>query len=373
MDIRGKKGSSVCNTVFKCLKCNRLFNRKDIAPEDHVCGTTKCGNCKQWVFMSEHLCYMEPKFCKGGRCTQEIPCSDNPCYSCRTYTEDYIFFDLECSQNTGEHLINLAIAQDFQGNQYEFTNQKDFCEWLFRKEHKVYTFVAHNLKGYDGYFLLNWLVNNSLKPETIYSGNKIMMMKVRKFGIRFIDSLNFIPQPLKAFPKTFGLSELKKGYFPHYFNKPCYRDYVGPLPPKRHYGVNQMRSKERKEFSQWYDQKKAEGYVFDMRKELLEYCQSDVDILRRSCLQFRESFIKIANIDPFQYVTIASVCMAIFRNKFLKPDTIAVINNTERSEKASKASIVWLDYIRFLLHKGNLFSPPSKACCIFIPDRWVKG
>ena len=86
--------------------------------------------------MSEHLCYMKPKPCKGGRCTQEIPCSDNPCYSCRTYTEDYIFFDMECSQNTGEHLINLAIAQDFQGNQYEFTNQKDFCEWLFRKEHK---------------------------------------------------------------------------------------------------------------------------------------------------------------------------------------------------------------------------------------------
>ena len=55
LDIRGKKGPSVCNTVFKCLKCNRLFNRKDIAPEDHVCRTTKCSNCKQWVFMSEHM------------------------------------------------------------------------------------------------------------------------------------------------------------------------------------------------------------------------------------------------------------------------------------------------------------------------------
>ena len=162
-------------------------------------------------------------------------------------------------------------------------------------------------------------MNNSLKPETIYSGNKIMMMKVRKFGIRFIDSLNFIPQPLKAFTKTFGLSELKKGYFPHYFNKPCNRDYVGPLPPKRHYGVNQMRSKG------VFTVVRPKEKLFDMRKELIEYCQSDVDILRHSCLQFRESFIKIANIDPFQYATIASVCMAIFRDKFLKPDTIAVI------------------------------------------------
>ena len=52
-------------------------------------------------------------------------------------------------KNTGEHLINLAIAQDFQGNQYEFTSQKDFCDWVFRKEHIGYTFIAHNLKGYD--------------------------------------------------------------------------------------------------------------------------------------------------------------------------------------------------------------------------------
>ena len=106
-----------------------------------------------------------------------------------------------------------------------------------------------------------------------------------------------------------------------------------------------MRSKERKEFLRWYDQKKAEGYVFDMRKELIEYCQSDADILRCSCLQFRKSIIKITNMDPFQYVTIDSVCMAIFRDKFLKSDTIAVINNMERSENASKASIAWLDYM----------------------------
>ena len=46
LDIRGKKGPSVCNTVFKCLKCDELFNRTDIAPEDHVFGMTKCGNCK---------------------------------------------------------------------------------------------------------------------------------------------------------------------------------------------------------------------------------------------------------------------------------------------------------------------------------------
>ena len=32
---------------------------------------------------------------------------------------------------------------------------------------------------------------------------------------KFIDSYMFIQLPLASFPKTFGLTELKKGYFPH--------------------------------------------------------------------------------------------------------------------------------------------------------------
>ena len=39
--------------------------------------------------------------------------------------------------------------------------------------------------------------------------------------------------PLKSFPKTFGLGELKKGYFPHYFNKECHKNYVGCIPAKK--------------------------------------------------------------------------------------------------------------------------------------------
>ena len=50
-------------------------------------------------------------------------------------------------------------------------------------------------------------------------------MKINEYKIRFIDSINFVASALASFPKTFGLKELKKGYFPHYFNKPCNQDY----------------------------------------------------------------------------------------------------------------------------------------------------
>ncbi|GFS99061.1 DNA_pol_B_2 domain-containing protein [Trichonephila clavipes] len=40
----------------------------------------------------------------------------------------------------------------------------------------------------------------------------------------------------------------------------------------------------------------------------MKYCDSDVDILRRECLEMRKLFLKIADIDPFRYVTLA-VCV----------------------------------------------------------------
>ena len=78
-------------------------------------------------------------------------------------------------------------------------------------------------------------------------------MEIPKLSIRFIDSLNFLQMPLKSFPKTFGMEELKKGYFPHYLNKECNKNYVGPMPSKKHYGYNQMKPDERTKFLKSYD------------------------------------------------------------------------------------------------------------------------
>ena len=76
------------------------------------------------------------------------------------------------------------------------------------------------MKGYDGYFLLVYLIDQSMRPDKIiYNGSKIMYMTVeRGLHIRVIDSLNFLPMKLSALPKAFGINELKKGWFPHHFN-----------------------------------------------------------------------------------------------------------------------------------------------------------
>ena len=81
--------------------------------------------------------------------------------------------------------------------------------------------IAQNLKGYDGYFLLEYLIDNSMRPgKIIYNDSKIMYMTVeRGLHMQVLDSLNFLPMKLADLPKAFGLTELKKGWFLHYFNR----------------------------------------------------------------------------------------------------------------------------------------------------------
>jgi hypothetical protein len=177
-----------------------------------------------------------------------------------------------------------------------------------------------------------------------------MLLEVCK--IKIIDSHNFVASPLSAFPKTFGLNELKKGYFPHYFNTSENQNYIGPIPDASYYGFDTKTKTARKEFLKWHAVKVKENYVFEFQKEFLEYCDSDVDILRRGCLELRKQFLEIANIDPFQYITIAGVCMAIYRTKYLQPKTIAIIKENKK-EMYSKGSISWLNTFTNVQHALN--------------------
>ena len=58
-----------------------------------------------------------------------------------------------------------------------------FCKWLIHKQHKDFTVIAHNARGYDSYFIYDYLIANSHTPDpVIFSGSKIMYMKVPTGG-----------------------------------------------------------------------------------------------------------------------------------------------------------------------------------------------
>ena len=345
------KTDIVCDTVKKCLDCNRIITGKYVSC--HKCGYSEYNNCNKYVGKN-HRCFMKKIKAKGGYCmvSSKKPCKNNDsskkkdwCYSCRTYTEKYIFYDFEATQNTGTHVVNLSIAQDFEGKEYIHNSIDEFCKGFLNDKFKGYTFITHSSKGYDCYFTLKRLIDQGIKPYCIYNGAKIMFMEIPKLSIRFIDSLNILQMPLKSFPKTFGMNKLKKDYFPHYFNKECNQNYVGTMPSKKHYGYNQMKPDERSKFLNWCKERVSENYVFDFKNEILEYCRSAVDILKRGIMKLREDFIQLENINPLHYITIANICMVIYRSNYMSNKTIAIIPEYAKTDNFRKISIMWMNYV----------------------------
>ena len=327
-------GRSVCQTIGRCEKCGKTMDVRKIRDGRHECGK-KCRTCGLILTHqdTDHKCYM-----------QQLEQEEESSYN------QLLFFDFEATQEHGTHCPNLCVVHDEEREVALFQGEdtvKNFCEWLFTPEHKDCIVVAHNFQGYDGYFITEFLIDNAIHYDVIYRGAKNLSMTVSLFNIKFIDSINFIPMSLAKFPKTFGQDELCKGYFPHMFNKEENQNYVGPIPCQNDYGVNFMKPGEREAFMAWHDEQVANNYRYDFREEIIKYCRSDVDILRKCCLLYREMFRKETDIDPFnKALTIASYCQEVYRTNFLKKDTIAIFNHDRQLKiKQSIVAAKWLSYI----------------------------
>ena len=329
---------SICDTIHKCLKCKRSMDKRKF--KSHLCGK-KCPTCKVLLedIEAEHKCYMQkPK----------QPDDDNDDGD-GGYDQMY-FFDFECTQETGEHAPNFCVVQDEKGNEEIFKGDntvEDFCKWVFRKDHENCIFVAHNFKGYDSYFVQDYLNKNCVQFDLICTGAKIMCLRVPMFDIKFIDSYNFIPMALARFPETFDRNELRKGYFPHMFNRDDKQNYVGPIPEAHYYLPNTMKPEVRQEFLQWHAEQVENNYVFDFQKEMESYCRSDVDILRKCCLDFRDILQETTGVDPFEKcLTIASVCQLVYRTNYLVENTMGVFSNEHQLKtKTSNKAVKWLSWL----------------------------
>ena len=342
-------GRTVCQAVRKCPKCRKSMDVRKL--NKHPCVDNKeCPTCKAVLNPNDpnHKCYMQ----------QEQPKEES------SYKQ-LLFFDFECTQEHGIHEVNLCVVYDEEGEVEVFRGKntvKDFCKWLFTREHDKCIVIAHNFQGYDSYPILKQLNQNAIPYDVIYNGAKCVTLttktkqkrKLFQIEIKFIDSLNFIPMALARFPKTFGQDELCKGYFPHYFNKDENQDYVGPIPCQDDYGVNYMKPEAREKFMTWHQEQVDNNYVFDFRHEILKYCRSDVDILAECCKLYREMFKLVTSmdgnietgLDPFDSATtIASYCMEVYRTKFLQKDTIALLPQHQvLKRKQSHEALQWLSY-----------------------------
>ncbi|XP_073497547.1 uncharacterized protein [Phyllobates terribilis] len=331
--IQAKGGKVKCKLKACCEQCHHYYKEGS----HHECQDEKCRVCLDTIVkVEDHLCYMTP-------------------YKVQEVDDNYIVYDIECTQDNQKHIPNYIYAKTLDGEKsWEFKDSSclvDFVRFFADTKFKKYTFIAHNAGKYDSYFILRQLIREKLEVRLMAKGGKLICVTVVALKIRFIDSINFLPMKLSKLPQALGFAEVK-GFFPHFFNTDDNQNYVGSLPPIEKYGADYMMPQEKEEFLKWHEEQKKKNEVFDFQVELKKYCKQDVEILRQACICFRKRVMEMTRdaVDPFQCPTLASLCMAMYRFSFLPAKTIAILPNDRyhRTKKRfSTPAIQWLMYVSY--------------------------
>ena len=270
--------SSVCFRRRRCPNCRK----QEVGPqalERHQCYYVECRSCHEYVHGETHLCFIQrppkPQEKKRKRKRQGGPRAKRGAATAEPQTtpeeeeEDvddlsplHVFFDIEAMQPHEQHIANLIVAETEDDDQpIRFPGEyctRDFLEWLDTltlNDTRQVNVLAHNFQGYDGYFVVHQYHSDNRIVEQLRNGCKLL--EVKHDRIRFIDSLSFFQMPLSAFPKTFGLTELKKGYFPHKFNIPEHQTYVGIVPALDYYMPETMSPEGKQALEKWHQEQRA--------------------------------------------------------------------------------------------------------------------
>lgn len=331
----------MCAKYTKCVDCNYLYLRED----KHVCGHRKCHNCSLQVSLdTPHECYH-----------QRLEEDSLPKPSMK-----YLFYDYETYLDENNiHITAAIVAMDAESDQsFRFFSTKEFVSFFLTEKYKGYTLIAHNSGRYDFHFIKQEFIERGIETSDVCNGNTIFYSKVKDFNIRFVDSYRLIPIPLRAFPKSFGLTEVSKGYFPYRFLSAETRTYVGEIPGLEWFDFDCMKPHDREDALKWHASMK--GKEISIMDLCWEYCESDVLLLKQGCLSFRDIYMEQTGneVDPLQYITIASVCMTIYRRFHLPESTIGVI------EGVSEDTYYHHDMFRMLQNLGKIEDNVQFRVCV---------
>ena len=231
-------------------------------------------------------------------------------------------------------------------------------QYIVCEHHRGYIVIAHNMSRYDGSFLMEYVLENSIVPQNvIYKGTKCILWIVPKLNLKFIDSLSFLQMPLDKLPLTLGVPVESKKFFPIFFNQNKWRTYVGKFPAEKYFNTESMSVDKYRDFTKWYNARK--NHIFDLQKTLYEYCSHDVTILRTCVITFKQmvidltsseicnekgEHIQLKGMDPFaNAITLPQLCQKIFRYLCLQEEVLV---------KLKTDKTVWTSAYRV---KGHIF------------------
>ncbi|CAH3185514.1 unnamed protein product [Porites lobata] len=199
--------------------------------------------------------------------------------------------NLLCYSSSEEATIHVLDGEDCA---LQFLHDlDDLTEVPDRDDEREILVVFHNLKGFDGMFILHELYQQQREVA---------------------DQLTHLQ-----------FDGIKKGFFPHLYNTPDNQQYVGRIPDLEFYDPDGMMAKKKEELTRWHTDQVRRNMSFHFQQEMIDYCKSDVALLKAGCEAFQQEFERQAGFNPMaKCITIASACNLYWCKHHLTPNTIAV-------------------------------------------------
>lgn len=213
-------------------------------------------------------------------------------------------------------------------------------DYVLRRKFNGYKIYLHNFSGFDSYFILKSLINHPRTSVNILARDgKLLKVTVSftsednktksKYSITFIDSFLILPTSLDKLIKALNLSD--KGLAPKIFPLKFLNqevldwDYKGPVPSLKYFFTpDTLNVKEYNNFINKYDKYKSRFKVWNMKSELVNYCENDVKALYFVIIEFFTYMHKEFKVNASKYPTTPSLAFAAWRVGFLEHDVPCV-------------------------------------------------
>lgn len=201
---------------------------------------------------------------------------------------------------------------------------------FFTKDSKVLIVYAHNLSGFDGTFILKYLLDFG-KVEPIIFNGRLMSIKVKLNvdsykgkTIIFKDSMLLLPLSLRNLCEAFNVT-IPKGNFPFNFSNIF---YAGVLPAYESWvGIN------KKVYNNLLGEFKNKTWNF--KDEAIKYCKLDCKCLHEILVEFNKLIFNEFKVNIHKSLTLPSLAMRIYKSQFMPQNTIYQLGTAESDIRES--------------------------------------
>ena len=246
----------------------------------------------------------------------------------KTLANNFVTMDIETIKQ-GSKLIPYLICA-YNGTDYissytsESLNQKSLVSsfiyqlvTFFKKDSKTLIVYAHNLSGFDGTFILKYILEFG-KVEPVLFNGKLMSIKLRlnidgykNKTIIFKDSYLLLPISLRKLCLAFNVDS-PKGYFPFNFTNVF---YAGMLP-----AYECWKDISKKVYNNLLEEYKGKNWNFEL--EAIKYCKLDCKCLFEILVQFNNLIFNNFNVNIHKSLTLPSLAMRIYKSQFMPKNQI---------------------------------------------------